>query len=103
MSDKPIKILLVEDNPADANLIKEMLAEATTVRFDLVHVRQLSKVQESLAGKSFDIIILDLSLPDGQGLDTMVQTRILAPGVPIIVMSGLKDEEMAIKAVQEGG
>jgi PAS domain S-box-containing protein len=102
MSDKPIKILLVEDNPADANLIKGMLAEATTVRFDLSQVMRLSKAQKSLAEKSFDIIILDLSLPDGQGLDTVVQTRIAAPGIPIIVMSGLKDEEMAIKAVHEG-
>jgi PAS domain S-box-containing protein len=102
MSDKPIKILLVEDNPADANLIKEMLADATTVRFDITHVMRLDKAERSLAGKSFDVIILDLSLPDGQGLDTFVQTRIAAPGIPIIVMSGLRDEETAIKAVQEG-
>jgi PAS domain S-box-containing protein len=102
ISDNPIKILLVEDNLGDARLIKEMLSESTTVRFGLVHVKRLGEARESLAGEVFDIIVLDLSLPDGHGLDTFVQTRIAAPGIPIVIMSGLGDEELAIKAVQEG-
>lgn len=79
-----------------------MLSESTTVRFGLAHVKRLSEARESLAGEGFDIIVLDLSLPDGHGLDTFVQTRIAAPGIPIVIMSGLGDEELAIKAVQEG-
>lgn len=102
ISDNPIKILLVEDNIGDARLIKEMLSESTTVRFGLAHVKRLSEARESLAGEGFDIIVLDLSLPDGHGLDTFVQTRIAAPGIPIVIMSGLGDEKLAIKAVQEG-
>jgi two-component system cell cycle sensor histidine kinase/response regulator CckA len=102
ISDNPIKILLVEDNPGDARLIKEMLSESTAVRFELVHVKRLSEARESLAREGFDIIVLDLSLPDGHGLDTVVQTHIAAPGIPLVIMSGLGKEELAIKAVQEG-
>ena len=102
ISDNPIKILLVEDNLGDARLIKEMLSESTTVRFGLAHVKRLSEARESLSMEGFDIIVLDLSLPDGHGLDTFVQTRIAAPSIPIVIMSGLGDEELAIKAVQEG-
>jgi len=104
IGDNPIKILLVEDNHGDARLIKEMLSESTAVRFELVHVKRLGEARESLARarEGFDIIVLDLSLPDGYGLDTFVQTHIAAPGIPIVIMSGLGDEELAIKAVQEG-
>lgn len=102
ISDNPIKILLVEDNLGDARLIKEMLSESTTVRFELAHVKRLSEARESLAREGFDIIVLDLSLPDGHGLDTFVQTRIAAPGIPIVIMSSWGAEELAIKAVQEG-
>ena len=102
MSDKPIKILLVEDNPGDTQLVKEMLAEATTVQFELLHAERLAEALEILSGESFDIVLLDLSLPDGHELDTVVQARLASPAIPIVVMSGLGDEELAIKAVQEG-
>ena len=102
MSNKPIKILLVEDNPRDAHLVKEMLADADTIQFELAHIDQLSKALEYLSKASFDIILLDLSLPDRHGLDTVIQIRNASPTVPIVVMSGLGDEELAIKAVQEG-
>ena len=102
MSKRPIKILLVEDNIGDAHLVKEMLAEANTIQFELAHIDRLSKALESLARESFDIILLDLSLPDGHGLDTVIQTRIASPTIPIVVMSGLSDEELAIRAVHEG-
>jgi PAS domain S-box-containing protein len=102
ISDNPIKILLVEDNIGDAHLIKEMLSESTTLRFGLVHAKRLSEARESLAREGFDIIVLDLSLPDGHGLDTFIQTRIAAPGIPIVIISGLDDEDLAIKSVQEG-
>lgn len=102
MSDKPIKILLVEDNPGDAQLVKEMLAEATTAKFESRHAERLAEALEILSGESFDIVLLDLSLPDGHELDTVVQARLASPAIPIVVMSGLGDEELAIKALQEG-
>ncbi len=102
MSDGPIRVLLVEDNSADARLVGEMLAEASTAQFQVSRVERLGQALESLAGNSFDIILLDLSLPDGFGLETVVQTAAAAPHLPIVVMSGLSDEDLAVRAVQAG-
>ncbi len=102
MSDGPIKVLLVEDNPADARLVGEMLAEAGETAFCLSHVERLDRALESLAEDRFDVILLDLSLPDGYGLDTVVQIAAAAPSLPIVVMSGSSDEDLAVRAVQEG-
>jgi two-component system cell cycle sensor histidine kinase/response regulator CckA len=102
MADKPINILLVEDNPGDAGLVKEMLADTDAFQFKLVHCDRLGKAEEILRTRSFDVILLDLSLPDGQGLDTVIQTRSATTKIPIVVMSGLGDVDLAIKALQEG-
>lgn len=102
MINKPIKVLLIEDNPADVLLVKEMFAEANTVRFELTHIDKLSKAFKFPEKSRFDIILLDLSLPDGQGLDTVIQTRTALPTIPIVVISGLGDEELAVKALHEG-
>jgi two-component system cell cycle sensor histidine kinase/response regulator CckA len=102
MKDKPIKILLVEDNPADAGLVEEMLADTAAFQFELVHCDRLGKAVEILARRSFDVILLDLSLPDGQGLDTVIQTRAATNKMPIVVMSGLGDVDLAVKALQKG-
>jgi two-component system cell cycle sensor histidine kinase/response regulator CckA len=102
MKYEPIRILLVEDNYGDAGLVKEMLAETSAFQFELVHSDRLSEAKEILGRRSFDVILLDLSLPDGQGLDTVIQTRAATKKVPIVVMSGLVDVDLAIKALQEG-
>ncbi|MEE8471635.1 MAG: GAF domain-containing protein, partial [Dehalococcoidia bacterium] len=102
MRDGLMKVLLVEDNPADARLVREMLAEAGETEFHLSHVGRLDEALASLAQDRFDVILLDLSLPDGYGLDTVVQIAAAAPSLPIVVMSGLSDEGLAISAVQEG-
>lgn len=99
---EPIRILLVEDNPGDAGLVKEMLDDATTVRFELTRGDRLSAALDLLDKGSFDIILLDLSLPDGYGLDTVIQTHVARPEIPIVVMSGLGDEELALRALHEG-
>jgi two-component system cell cycle sensor histidine kinase/response regulator CckA len=101
MKNNPIKILLIEDNPGDANLVKEMLAEAETL-FELTHVDKLGKVLAVGRALSFDVILLDLSLPDAYGLDTVIKMRAAMPNIPIVVMSGLGDVELAIKALHEG-
>lgn len=107
MNGQSIKILLVEDNAGDARLVHLMLSEGSTgstptLTFNLTHVEQLNQAQKVLNQETFDIILLDLSLPDGYGLDTVSRVRHLAPDVPIVVMSGLSDEVLAVKAVQEG-
>ncbi len=102
MGEKDVRVLLIEDNPPDARLIREMLVESGDVRFDLECADRLSTGLEHLAKGGIDVILLDLSLPDAQGLDTFVKLFAQAPGVPIIVLTGLEDEALAIKAVREG-
>jgi DNA-binding response OmpR family regulator len=102
MTNKPTRLLLVEDNPGDARLLREALREVKNTQFELVNVERLSQALERLVEKRFDIILLDLSLPDGKGLDTIVRAHEQAPGVPIVVLTGLDDEEMAIKALRQG-
>jgi serine phosphatase RsbU (regulator of sigma subunit) len=97
-----INIILVEDNPGDARLIKEALSESERISATIEHVICLSELKARFKQDEFDIIILDLSLPDATGLETVRQTNTLAPETPIVVLSGLTDEELAIKAVQEG-
>ena len=102
MDNKFIRVLLIEDNPGDARLIQETLAEAGRVKFALEHVDNLETGLERLSRGGVDLILLDLGLPDSRGLDTFVKTHTQAPEVPIVVLTGLDNETMAIKAVQSG-
>ena len=102
MSDRPINILLVEDNPGDARLIQFTLAEGDPGRFELTHVSALSEALEYLAESDVDVVLLDLSLPDSHGLDTFVKAHMQAPGVPFVVLTGLADETVAASALREG-
>ncbi|MFQ5814085.1 MAG: histidine kinase dimerization/phospho-acceptor domain-containing protein, partial [Anaerolineae bacterium] len=102
MSDRPIKVLLVEDNPGDARLIREALAEAGTARFKLAHIEHLREGLQRLAEGGIDVVLLDLSLPDGQGLDTFTRMHAAKPDIPIVVLTGLDDETLAVKAVRGG-
>src|SRR5260221_6630532 len=100
--DEPQMLLLVEDNPADAHLISTALRYADSQQFTLVHVERLSVALSWLEKKQFAVILLDLSLPDSWGLDTIKQIQTHAPHLPVVVMTGRDDEELAIKALQEG-
>lgn len=102
MEKNRISILLVEDSPGDVVLLKEMLDEGTTVQFESTHCNTLSSALTLLSKGGFGIILLDLSLPDGKGLDPVIRTHAAAPNVPIVVMSGLGDEELAVRALHEG-
>ncbi len=97
-----IKVLLIEDNPGDARLIKEMLAEARSVSFDLEWKDNLSKGLKLLTEKGIDVVLLDLMLPDSAGAETFARTRASSPHAPILVLTGLDDETVAIGAVKEG-
>jgi len=98
---KQIRVLLVEDNPGDARLIVEMLRDVSD-QFDLESVGQLDAALEALGRAAVDVVLLDLGLPDCQGLETFERTRQGAGSEPIIVISGLDDEAVALEAVRSG-
>jgi signal transduction histidine kinase len=102
MNSKPVRILLVEDNPGDARLIREMLAAAVGGEFAVEWVPNLGDGLRRLGRKEIDLVLLDLGLPDSQGLDTFVSACAQAPQVPIVVLSGLADETLAVTAVRQG-
>ena len=102
MSGKPIKVLLVEDNPGDARLVSELLSETQAVTFDLAEVRWLREALKRLGEESFDAVLLDLRLPDSEGLDTFLRIHESFPGLPVIVLTGLADEELGTNAVAQG-
>lgn len=97
-----IRVLLVEDNPGDARLLREVVREAEGAHIQLTHVDTLGKALLRLDADQFDVVMLDLSLPDADGLETLVRTHSHTPSVPIVVLTGLDDEGLAIRAVREG-
>ena len=97
-----IRVLLVEDNPGDARLLREMLQEAGPARYDLIHLQRLEEARRRLKEERPDVVLLDLLLPDSHGLDTFRQVHACAPSVPILVLSGDNDEALAAQAVREG-
>ena len=102
MNRERIKVLLVEDNQGDARLIQEMLSEAGAAEFEIVHAEKLMEGLQRLIKERFDVVLLDLSLPDSQGLATFDKVHYQTPGVPILMLTGLDDEALAVKAVQKG-
>ena len=101
MEAKSISVLLLEDNPGDARLIRELLAD-TNDKFELQCVDLLSKGLDCLASQTIDAMLLDLGLPDSQGLNTIESVRAKKASLPIIVLTGLDDESVAIEAVRRG-
>ncbi len=102
MVNPTIKILLVEDNPGDVFLLQETLSEITVIEFNVVNVERLTEAQNRLQTDVFDVILLDLLLPDSAGLDTFTTLHRQVPLVPIVVLTGMNDETLAIKAMQAG-
>jgi diguanylate cyclase (GGDEF)-like protein len=97
-----IKALLVEDDLEDALLVRGMLHHADPDRFNVIHVRSLHEATRRLKDEAFDVILLDLSLPDGRGLGGLENARTAARGVPIVVMGGQREEGLALKAMEAG-
>lgn len=97
-----VKILLVEDNPDDADLLRFALEEAGTDGFELTCVDRLHTALEHLQTPSFNVVLLDLSLPDSSGLDTFSKLHAQAAHLPIVILSGLDDEQLAAQAVRKG-
>ncbi|UBF26765.1 hybrid sensor histidine kinase/response regulator [Kovacikia minuta CCNUW1] len=102
MNDGTIAVLLVEDNPADVALLMELLQDSDAERWQVTHAKRLSLALENLHSTQFDVILLDLSLPDSQGLDTVAQIQTVVPYIPIVVLTGLQDQTIACHAVAQG-
>ena len=102
MSRKLIKlVLLVEDNAGDARLLREMLREGEP-GIKLQHVESIADAEIELAKLVFDLVLLDLGLPDAQGLEAVRHARAAAQSIPLVVLTGLDDESLAAQALQEG-
>lgn len=103
MDSRPIKVLLIEDNPGDALLIRTVLADSAAMRFDLDWTDDLQKGIQHLTEASPDVVLLDLGLPMSEGLGSLKKVLTCLPAVPpVIVLSGMSNEDLALKAVQWG-
>ena len=102
MADTSLKYLMIEDNIGDARLVQKMLLEAGGAPFISEHVDRLSSGLERLASGYFDVLLLDLALPDSQGLDTFHKVHAQSPQVPVVILTGLDDTSLAYKAVLGG-
>jgi two-component sensor histidine kinase len=119
--DRPIRVLLVEDSPGDADLLREAVGEVAALRIEWTVQERLDEALQCLReagearfgpngsegqrrgpGPGFDVILLDLSLPDTQGFETFRKASAQARDVPIVVLTGLDDEELAVRTVQAG-
>lgn len=97
-----IDVLLVEDNDGDAGLIEEYLSGNPAGPFRLQRADRLSAALNHIAAGQFDVVLLDLGLPDSHGLETLAQVRAHAPSVPVIVITGFSDREFGVLALQQG-
>ncbi|HEU4684878.1 MAG TPA: GGDEF domain-containing response regulator [Nitrospira sp.] len=97
-----ITVLLIEDNDVDAQLTQDLLAEWSVEEFHITHVKTLSEGLARLSQARFDAILLDLSLPDAFGLPTVRQVHATNPSIPLVVLSGVSDQTLALQAVQQG-
>src|SRR6202046_730681 len=100
--EKTLKVLLVEDNAGDACLVREMFRKEKPGSVNLTHLSLMSEAVTHLAEGGVDIVLLDMGLPDGHGLDTVRRAHAAAPNVPVIVITGLDDEALAAEAMKEG-
>jgi PAS domain S-box-containing protein len=102
MRDKALQVLVVEDNPGDARLLREMFRKERPGSFELTHLQCMSDAETHLAKGGVDIALLDMGLTDAHGLETVRRSLAAAPGVPVIVLTGLDDEALAVEAVKAG-
>jgi PAS domain S-box-containing protein len=97
-----ISLLLVEDNPGDARLLREMLDEGRPHKITMTHVQTLAEAEAFVSGNHVDMILLDLGLPDAQGAEAVARATAAAPHVPLVVLTGSDDEALAGQALQAG-
>lgn len=100
MGPDSIKLLLIEDNSADARLVQEELS--SEISFDITTIGSLSEAILKIRDINIDVILLDLDLPDSNGINTFIKLYEHANNIPIVILSGIKDENLALKAVSQG-
>jgi PAS domain S-box-containing protein len=101
MSCPPLHILLIEDHPADADLLSEALAQAAG-RFDVTHVTTMAAAIDRLRSTAFDAALVDLFLPDSHGIATLEHLVATAPHLPMVILTGLDDDALATEAIRKG-
>ena len=97
-----LNTLLIEDNPGDSYIIKQLLKFESSLKFNITSCNTLSSGIEQLNKKFFDVILLDLGLPDGQGFETISQMIEITPHIPIIVLTGKNDKDFSLEVLQKG-
>ncbi|MCA9247837.1 MAG: response regulator [Planctomycetales bacterium] len=102
MNQQTLRVLVIEDNPGDARLIAALLSVANTAVFAVESAETLASGIARLRDDKFDAVLLDLNLPDSSGLQTFLDLQAEIESVPIVVLSGLGDEELGLRAVKEG-
>ena len=102
MSNQPVAVLLIEDNDAEARVFQAMLAQEADPAFTVEHLSTLGAALERLARGRLDAILLDLSLPDSQGLKTFEQLHRAVSATPIVILTGIDDKALALDAVRQG-
>ncbi|MCC6606069.1 MAG: response regulator [Anaerolineae bacterium] len=107
MNPSTINVLLIEDNPGDVHLVKTLLAQSSVVGsgasvINLTHTERLTSAQTALCSEPCDLVLLDLSLPDTNGLNSFLELNQFHPTIPVVILSGHTDHELAIQAVQLG-
>src|SRR5438132_1965944 len=102
VEDDVVEVLLVEDNPGDARLIREKLLEVPSFRHHITHVGRLSEARRQLASARFDVALLDLVLPDKPRMGSLIEIYDQSARLPIVVLTGLDDETLATWTLEEG-
>ena len=100
--ENDVKVLLVEDDLVEARLLHEILKNFHLNKFNLVHVTRLREALKHLEQDAYDVILLDLTLPDSQGLDSLQKIVRFAPKLPVVVLTNTNDDQLAIEAVRQG-
>ncbi len=102
-TDNIVKVLLVDDDELDRKLVKIILSKATgAIRFEVDTAQLLAEALAKLSASSFDIVLLDLNLPDGRGIENVQKVYGCVPNVPIVMLTGLEDEEMGLETIRGG-
>ena len=102
VENEPIRILLVEDTPGDVLLMEHYLRQVRNLNFHLSHVGQLEAMNKLLQTESFDVLVLDMNLPDSRGLNTISRAMKQAPWIPIVVLTSVDNEASGMEAVRRG-
>lgn len=97
-----INVLLVEDEDSDAQLVRQCLLSTKSVQFEITRIKTFSEMQRTIKNSLFDVILLDLSLPDSEGLETISKTRLMSGMIPIVVLTGFNDTDFALSALEAG-